>query len=128
MAAPQRTLDDLLRARVESDPHGEYLDICGTKLSADDVWRSANTIAGVLISLGVAPGDRVATLIENAPEAVLTWWGTIRAGAVSVPINTAYKGDYLTHQLRDSGSKVLVVMEDLAGRVARVAGDLPELE
>src|SRR5207253_2716329 len=47
---------------------------------------------------------------------------------VHVPVNTAYKGDFLRHQLVDSGSKVIVVQGDFAGRVAPVAGaELPEL-
>ena len=50
------------------------------------------------------PGDRVATLVENSAEAMLAWWGIVRGGAVAVPINTAYKGEYLRHQLTDSGS------------------------
>ena len=40
---------------------------------------------------------------------MLAWWGIVRGGAVAVPINTAYKGDYLRHQLADSGSTVLIV-------------------
>src|SRR5207247_10151518 len=45
-----------------------------------------------------------------------------------VPINTAYKGEFLRHQLVDSGSKVMVVQGDFASRVSLIAGpDLPEL-
>jgi crotonobetaine/carnitine-CoA ligase len=75
----------------------------------------------------VGPGDRVATLVENSPEAMLAWWGIVLAGAVAVPINTAYKGEYLRHQLADSGSTVLLVEPDLLDRVDRVRGDLPGL-
>ncbi len=75
----------------------------------------------------MVPGDRVATLIENSPEATLAWWGAITAGAVAVPVNTAYKGSYLRHQLADSGAKVLVVADSLADRAARVLGELPQL-
>ena len=45
---------------------------------------------------------------------MLSWWGTVLSGAISAPINTAYKGDYLRHQLADSGARVVVVQGDLA--------------
>ncbi len=48
---------------------------------------------------------------------LLAWWATIWRGAVSVPINTAYKGEYLRHQLNDSGARVLIVADDLVERV-----------
>ena len=83
---------------------------------------TAARLAAALSSLGVEPGDRVATLLENSPEAVLSWWATVMAGAISVPINTAFKGAYLTHQLVDSGAEVLIVQADLVDRVAAVVG------
>ena len=104
----QSTITALLARRLEADPDREYLDVCGTKLTAADVASVGARLANALIDFGVKPGDRVATLIENSAEATLAWWGTIRAGAISVPINTAYKGEYLRHQLADSGAKALV--------------------
>lgn len=127
ISGAQRTVLDLLEQRLEADPHGEYLDVCGTKLTAREVGDAAGRLAGALSSLGVQHGDRVATLIENSPGAVLAWWGIVRGGAVAVPVNTAYKGEYLRHQLRDSGSKVLVVEASLADRAEAVADDVGDL-
>ena len=123
----QTTVGRLLERRLEADPHGGYLDVCGTTLSAADVATTANRLANALAELGVGPGDRVATLIENSAEATLAWWGAVRANAIAVPINTAYKGEYLRHQLADSGSKVLLVEAALVDRVAAVADQVPSL-
>lgn len=124
----QTTVTSLLEARVEADPHSEYLDVCGVKSTAAEVEAVANRVANALADLGVRPGDRVATLVENSSEAMLAWWGAVRAGGVAVPVNTAYKGEYLRHQLVDSGSRVLVVEADLHERAARVVPDVPDLE
>lgn len=124
----ERTVLDLLTARLAADADGEYLDVVGTKLTAADVADHGGRIAAVLHDLGVERGDRVATLVENSPDAVVAWWGILLAGAVAVPINTAYKGEYLRHQLADSGSKVLVVEPSLAERADRVAGDVDTLD
>ena len=59
---------------------------------------------------------------------MLAWWGIVLGGAVAVPINTAYKGDYLRHQLEDSGARVLVVESDLADRAERVVDEVASLE
>src|SRR3954464_14990989 len=92
ISGEQHTINELLDRRLTEEPDGEYLDVCGTKLTAAGVEGTANRLANTLSSLGVTQGTRVATLIENAPEAVLAWFGTVRGGAVGVPINTAYKG------------------------------------
>jgi crotonobetaine/carnitine-CoA ligase len=128
ISGEQQTVNRLLDRRLADDPHGEYLDVCGTKLSAAEVASAANRLANTLAAMGVRPGDRVATLVENSVEAMLAWWGIVRGGAVAVPINTAYKGEYLRHQLTDSGSRVLIVEASLADRVARISQDTPALE
>jgi crotonobetaine/carnitine-CoA ligase len=128
ISGDQQTVNGLLDRRLETDPDGEYLDVCGTKLSAAEVASAANRLANALAAMGVRPGDRVATLVENSAEALLAWWGIVRGGAVAVPVNTAYKGEYLRHQLTDSGSRVLVVESALADRVARISGDMPALD
>ncbi|MGZ4729021.1 MAG: AMP-binding protein, partial [Acidimicrobiales bacterium] len=127
ISGEQTTVAQLLDRRLEVDPHGEYLDVCGTKLTAADVASVSGRLANALHQLGVAKGDRVATLIENSAEATLAWWGAVRAGAIGVPINTAYKGEYLRHQLADSGSRVLIVEASLADRAAPVADSIDDL-
>jgi carnitine-CoA ligase len=128
ISGEQSTVVELLDRRLERDPHGEYLDVCGTKVTAADVAATANRLANAYGALGVRRGDRVATLIENSSEAMLAWWGAVRAGAIAVPVNTAYKGEYLRHQLADSGSRVLIVAADLADRITPIADRLDQLE
>ena len=124
----ERTVVDLLHARLESDPDGPYLDVTGTPATAAEVADVAGRLAGALIALGVGPGDRVATLVENSPEAMLSWWGVVLAGAVAVPVNTAYKGEYLRHQLQDSGSRALIVEASLVERAAPVVAQIEGLD
>jgi crotonobetaine/carnitine-CoA ligase len=123
----QSTVLDLLDRRLAADPDGPYLDVCGTAHTAAEVASIANRLATSLVALGVGPGDRVATLVENSPEAMLAWWGIVSAGAVAVPVNTAYKGEYLRHQLADCGARVLVVERDLAERAERVTAEVADL-
>ncbi|HEX4865234.1 MAG TPA: AMP-binding protein [Acidimicrobiales bacterium] len=125
--ATQTTVRELFERRLSDDPDSEYLDVVGTKLTAREVMRSADRLGGALVELGTNQGDRVATLIENSSPALLAWVGTVCNGRVAVPINTAYKGDYLRHQLTDSGSKVVFVSRSLYHRVAEVADGAEDL-
>jgi crotonobetaine/carnitine-CoA ligase len=130
--SPETTVLDALAGRLDEDPDGRYLDFDGVALSAREVDRAANRIAHGLAGLGVGRGDRVATLIENSPEQVISFFAALKLGAVQVPINTAYKGEFLRHVLADSGARVTVVQGSLASRVAEIAVDggaaeLPEL-
>jgi crotonobetaine/carnitine-CoA ligase len=124
----QSTIPQLFAHRMDSNPDGEYLDVGGVKLTARTVTKTAGQFGGALLALGTEQHDRVATLVENSPAALLAWAGTVCAGRISVPINTAYKGEYLTHQLVDSGSRVLVVAASLFPRVEAIADHVPNLE
>jgi carnitine-CoA ligase len=128
-ARPQTTVLEALSRRLDSDPDGPYLDFEGVAYSAGRMDAESNRLAHALAALGVRKGDRVATLLENSPAQVVSFFAALKLGAIQVPVNTAYKGDFLHHQLVDSGSKVIVVQGDFAGRVAPVVGiSLPELE
>jgi len=122
------TVLQLMRARLESDPDGELFDIGGAKWTAAEMDSAARSLANLLATLGVVKGDRVATLTANSSEAVVSLFGAMRAGAVAVPVNVAYKGDYLHHQLADCGAKVVIVDADLADRIRAVADDIATLE
>jgi len=124
----QHSLPGLLQARLDTDPDSEYLDVVGDKFSAADVADQAGRFAAALAELGIQRGDRVATLMENCAPAMLSWWGSVLNGVICAPINSAFKGDYLRHQLADSGARVVAVQGDLASRVAAIAHDIETLE
>jgi crotonobetaine/carnitine-CoA ligase len=124
----QYTIPSLFEQRLAEDPDSEYLDVCGTKLTTSQVIGSGRRLAAALDELGSVQHDRVATILENSPEAVEAWAGIVLGGRIAVPVNTAYKGSYLRHQLADCGAKVVVVASSLVQRLIEVIGDLPDLD
>src|ERR1700730_3070482 len=85
----------------------------------DESTRLAHALAG----MGVGHGDRVATLLGNRPEQVVSFFAALKLGAVQVPINTAYKGEFLSHQLADAAARVFIVQGDFASRAVEVVSD-----
>jgi long-chain acyl-CoA synthetase len=88
-------------------------------------YRYAATIAHRLADYGVQPGDRVAIAARNLPEWAFTFWGTMAAGAISVPLNAWWTGEELAYGLRDSATKIVLVDED---RLERIRPHLDELD
>jgi carnitine-CoA ligase len=126
MSAPI-TVSAALGHRLATDPDGPYLDFDGTGWTARQIADAADALAACLVDAGVGRGDRVATLLANGPEQVISFFAAARLGAVQVPVNTAYKGEFLRHVLTDCGATLIVVQQDLADRVALVAEECPVL-
>ncbi len=84
-------------------------------------------LAGGLARLGVRKGDRVAVMLPNVPEFVLSAYAAWRLGAAHVAINTMYKEREVAHLLVDSGAKVVITTSELLPLV-RGAEQTPAVE
>ncbi len=105
-------------ARVHSRPDilnykraGRWLPI-----SSAEVVQRARLIAAGLYSLGIRRGDRVALLSESRPEWTLTDAGCIFAGAIDVPIYPTLTPPQVQYILKDSGARVLFVVNEAKAR------------
>jgi crotonobetaine/carnitine-CoA ligase len=108
-------------------PDQALLVIDDVPLTYRALQERSRAAANVLLGLGIGPGDRVAVFMGTSPEWVTLWFGLSRIGAIAVPINTAYRGDFLANQLRDSATVMIAVDRSLADRVFSIAGDVPTL-
>jgi len=88
-------------------------DDTGRSLNFRQANDSALKAAGFFQALGVGRGERVAMFLSNSIDFVEAWLGLGHAGMVAVMINTELRGDFLLHQLKDSGVKFIVVDEEL---------------
>ncbi len=88
----------------------------------DDVSRA---FAAYLQGLGLVRGDRVAIMMPNVPQYPVAVAGILRAGYVVVNVNPLYTPRELEHQLKDSGAKAIVILENFAGTLQQVIGAVP---
>jgi malonyl-CoA/methylmalonyl-CoA synthetase len=93
----------------------------GVALDYQTMVEGSARYARVLVHLGVRPGDRVAVQVEKTPQAVLLYLATLRAGAVYLPLNTAYTLAELDYFIGDA-EPVLIVGDPAAREgLARIA-------
>jgi crotonobetaine/carnitine-CoA ligase len=108
--------------REAARTHGErtFLDVPdhGRSWTYAETLETAETIARALLADGGEPGDRVLVMAPNSGEYVLSWFGAALAGMAEVPINTAYEGSFLEHQVRTTRPRVAVVAACFAERFA----------
>lgn len=124
---PQTNVVDVVAAAAQTFGDRTWLELSGVAHTFAEVWERSLRVARGLKELGVGPGDTVAAVLDTSVDAVAVWFGANALGAIWVPVNTAYKGSYLRHQLADSGAAVVVAEPDYAERVLAVADELPEL-
>jgi len=104
-----------------------FLDLSGETFTYGDFDRLTNRLARAIAALDVCAGDRVVTMLDNNIDAVAAWFAINKIGAVSVPLNTALRGEFLRHQIHDAGAALVICEGDYLARIADVAADLPNV-
>jgi malonyl-CoA/methylmalonyl-CoA synthetase len=101
-------LYDLIARRAPS-PQKVFIETPeGRKITYANLHAGSARIANLLIARGVAPGDRVAVQVEKSPDAVMLYLACLRAGAVFLPLNTAYTPAEIEYFLGDATPRVFV--------------------
>lgn len=119
-------VSSLLDDRAERYPDIAAVSATDEELSFGALRERAQRVAAGLLDLGIVPSDRVATMLEPSTAYLAAWFGISWAGAVDVPVNTAYRGIFLEHVLSESGARILVIDERWVDRLAGL--HVPQLE
>ena len=80
----------------------------GRNLTYGQAFADAGRLANLLVAHGVRAGDRVAAQVEKSPEAIVLYLACLRAGAVYLPLNTAYTLNELEYFLGDAQPQLVV--------------------
>lgn len=93
----------------------------GARISYGDLIARAGQMANVLVARGVKPGDRVAVQVEKSVANIVLYLGTVRAGAVYLPLNTAYTLNELDYFIGDAEPSLVVCDPSKAEGLAPIA-------
>ena len=122
------TVIDALNRAVARHPDRILLDIGGQFFSYGDIDRLSTRLANSLRTLGVSQSETIITMLDNNVDAIVSWLATNKLRAVSVPINTALRGEFLRHQIVDAGAKLVICEAEYLQRIRSLVGSLPALE
>jgi len=104
-AGLENSLVSLLQSAVTDAGTAEALvELGGERVSYDELWQRSTRVAGGLRAAGVQRGDRVANRLGNGNDWVYSFWGTLLAGAVVVPVNTRFTETEAAYVVSDSGA------------------------
>ncbi|SDL61744.1 malonate--CoA ligase [Paracoccus chinensis] len=99
---------DRIAGRI-ADPEATAIETReGARITYSGLVARSGRMANALVALGVAPGDRVAVQVEKSVEALILYLAAVRAGAVFLPLNTAYTPAEVEYFLTDAEPRIFV--------------------
>jgi len=114
---PNKTMVEILRETAEKVPDRDALRFYDKAITYRELVGLVQAFASALQRIGVEKGDRVAIMLPNCPQYVISYYGILSVGAVVTQVNPMLVERELTFLLNDSGAETIVVLGDLYQRV-----------
>ncbi|MFL6555986.1 MAG: AMP-binding protein, partial [Bacillus sp. (in: firmicutes)] len=107
-------------------PEKTAIHFMGKEITYKSLYEEALNFAGYLQEfIGISKGDRVAIMLPNTPQAVISYFAILMAGGIVVQTNPLYTERELEYQMKDSGAKAIITLDILYPRVSKV---MPQTE
>lgn len=116
----RKPLHKFLEESTEQYKDMKALHFMGNEMSFNELYIEAKKMANYMQGLGLQKGDRVAIMLPNCPQAVISYYATLMTGAIVVQTNPLYKERELDYQLNDSGCTIIICLDILLPLVASV--------
>ena len=123
MRSSSRLVPQLLTGAADRHPERTAIVLGEDHLSYVELEAASNQVANLLVSRGIARGDKVALSCPNLPSFTVIYFGILKAGATVVPLNVLLKAREVAYHLTDSEAKAYLAFEGSAelpiGRAAQ---------
>lgn len=120
-----KPVSEFVRGWAETTPDHVALSFYGRDYTYATLNNLADRMAWALKGLGVQRGDRVAIHMQNCPQFVIAYLGTLRVGGVAVAVNPMFKGAELDWELNDAEAETLIGLDHLYPEVQKVRPRTP---
>lgn len=119
----------LISQRATKTPGDIVIDSISTseQISWHDLDSRCRLWADSYRRLKVEPGEYIVTLMPNSPDAIYAWLGCAWLRAIEVPINTEYRGEWLTHAINTARARIVVTSRHFAQALTLVADTLEDV-
>jgi long-chain acyl-CoA synthetase len=118
-------IQSYLAESAKKYPEKMAIHFMGKEFTYKKIYEDAVSFAGYLQSIGIVKNDRIAIMLPNTPQAVITYFGILLAGGIVVQTNPLYTERELEHQMKDSGAKAIITLDILYPRVTKI---MPQTE
>jgi long-chain acyl-CoA synthetase len=110
---PSVPLSEILRKTAENNPNQTAIIYFDRKITYRELDQASDRFAAALAALEVKKGDKVAIFLPNNPQFIISYYGTLRLGAIETAISPLYKEREVEHQLNDSEAETIVTLDVL---------------
>jgi len=121
-------LGDLIARNTRYFPEKIALIAEAERLTFSEFGAKVNQFANALLALGLKRGDRVAIILRNCPSQVIAYFGPLKVGLCTVPLNFRLKGPEIAFILNDCEAKVLVYGYEFAPTIEEFKPDFATVE
>jgi long-chain acyl-CoA synthetase len=124
-ASQYTSLVQLMEESFKKHASRSAYSFMGKEITFGQTDALSRVFAAYLQGLGLAKGDRVAIMMPNVPQYPIAVAAILRAGFVVVNVNPLYTARELEHQLKDSGSRAIVIVENFANTLEQCIANTP---
>src|SRR5215510_743283 len=97
------------------------------QITCEQLNERVNRVGNALEALGVTKDDKVCVMLPNIPEFLYAWWGNAKLGGITVPLNTALKGEGLAYVINHSDAETIILSHRYIAALEEIHGSLSQL-
>lgn len=98
------------------------------QITYDQLDERVNRVGNAFAAMGIRKDDKVCVMLPNIPEFLYTWWGNAKLGGVTVPLNTALKGEGLAYIINHCDAETIVLSHRYVPALAEIRSQLHHLK
>ena len=117
-------VEGMLQATADRYPENAAVIYEGGRISYGELNRFVDALASYLHGLGLGKDDKIAIMLPNCPEFIISYFAALRIGAIAVTLNVMSTSYELLHVLEDSDAKIFITAENLSRRFLAIREQL----
>jgi len=117
---PEKNVIEIMDEKIKKWGKTTAMIFYGNKIKHKEIYEQSLKFATALHDLGVRKKDVVAILLPNCPQFPIAYYAILRLGATATSVSPLYTPREIAHQLKDSGAKIIIVLDLLFENVEKV--------
>jgi carnitine-CoA ligase len=98
------------------------------RITYNQLNERVNRVGNAFAAMGITKSAKVCVMLPNIPEFLYAWWGNAKLGGVTVPLNTALKGDGLAYIINHSDAETIILSHRYLASLEEIRGSLSQLK